>query len=68
MSITLKKIAKLAGYSLTTASRVANGDPNVSEEARERILSVMRENGYKPNMAARSLALQKGKREDRNCG
>jgi len=68
MSITLKQIAKLAGYSLTTASRVANGDPNVSVETRERILTVMRENGYMPNLAARSLALRKSKKQESNYG
>lgn len=53
--LTLLDVAKLAGVSRSTVSRVVNEDPNVSIEARNRVLEVIRRTGYKPNMAARSL-------------
>jgi LacI family transcriptional regulator len=56
MAITLEQIAQLAGVSRSTASRVLNGHPNVSAEARERVRKVMREQGYEPNPTARALA------------
>lgn len=59
MVITLEEIAKLAGVSRTTASRVANGRAGVSAETRERVLRIIREHSYQPNPAARSLATQR---------
>jgi LacI family transcriptional regulator len=53
---TLKQIAELAGVSRSTASRVLNGRPGVNPEVRERVLTVMREYGFQPDPAARSLA------------
>ena len=60
---TLEQIAKLAGVSRTTASRVINELPGVRLTTRERVLQVIREYGYQPDPAARSLAahrLRKG--------
>jgi len=54
--LTLEEIAKLAGVSRSTVSRVINEDPNVSEAARSNVLKVVQEVGYQPNAAARSLA------------
>ncbi|GLX99818.1 MULTISPECIES: LacI family DNA-binding transcriptional regulator [Actinoplanes] len=48
-------VAKLAGVSSQTVSRVANGQPGVVESTREHVLAAMRELGYRPNSAARSL-------------
>lgn len=59
MTLTLTQIAELAGVSRTTASRVINERPNVRPEVRERVWQVIREHGYQPNLAARSLALQR---------
>lgn len=59
MAITLEQIAKLADVSLSTASRVVNDHPNVRPEVRERVWQVIREYGYRPNLAARSLALKR---------
>ncbi len=56
MAITLEEVAKLAGVSRSTASRVANGQPGVSPETRERVLRIIREHNYQPNPSARSLA------------
>lgn len=59
MSLTLQQIAELAGVSLSTASRVINDHPNVRPEVRERVWQVIHEQGYQPNLAARSLALKR---------
>ena len=59
MTMTLEQIAKLAGVSLTTASRVINGQPGVRVATRERVLLVIRQHGYQPNQAARLLAAQR---------
>ncbi len=62
MVITLDEVAKLAGVSRTTASRVANGKTGVSSATRERVLRIIREYGYQPNPAARSLASQRSRK------
>lgn len=53
---TLEEIAKLSGVSRSTVSRVINNDPHVKAATRERVLQVVQELNYHPNMAARSLA------------
>lgn len=53
---TLEEIGRLAGVSRSTVSRVINGHPNVREQVRERVMQVVSETGYRPNLAARSLA------------
>lgn len=63
MTLTLEQIAKLAGVSRSTASRVINGQPSVRPEVRERVWQVIQDQGYQPNLAARSLA---SKRFDQN--
>ncbi len=52
----LEEIARLAGVSRSTVSRVVNGDPRVSPAARQRVEAVIRAQNYHPNAAARSLA------------
>ncbi len=56
MSPTLEDVARLAGVSRSTVSRVINDQPNVRPEVRERVWQVAREVGYQPHAAARSLA------------
>jgi DNA-binding LacI/PurR family transcriptional regulator len=48
-------VAREAGVSGQTVSRVANGRLNVDEATRERVLEAMRRVGYRPNSAARAL-------------
>jgi DNA-binding LacI/PurR family transcriptional regulator len=48
-------VAREAGVSGQTVSRVSNGRDNVDAETRERVLAAMRKLGYRPNMAARAL-------------
>jgi len=57
--ITLTDVAKKAGVSTATVSRVVNDHPHVSKEVRKRVLAVIDEVGYNPHIAARSLASQK---------
>ena len=59
MSLTLEDIAKISGYSRSTVSRVINGDEKVSERAREKILAVIKNLNFQPNLAARGLATGK---------
>ena len=50
-------IAKRAGVSIATVSRVLNHSPNVSQKTRERVEAVMKESNYTPNVFARGLGL-----------
>jgi DNA-binding LacI/PurR family transcriptional regulator len=51
----LEDIGRMAGVSRSTVSRVINGEASVRPEVRERVEGVIRETGYTPNAAARSL-------------
>ena len=53
--VSMAQVARVAGVSQQTVSRVANGLPNVSERTRERVLLAMEELGFRPNFAGRSL-------------
>jgi LacI family transcriptional regulator, galactose operon repressor len=53
---TLTQVARLAGVSLTTASKAINGRERISEATRKRVLRVARDLSYTPNLAAKSLA------------
>ena len=50
-------VSKHAGVSIATVSRVLNGNPNVSDKTRRKVLAVMDELGYTPNVFARGLGL-----------
>lgn len=52
---TLEEIAKIAGVSRATVSRVVNGYPHIRPEIRERVQAVITQTGFKPNALARSL-------------
>lgn len=56
---TLDDIAKLAGVSATTVSRVINNYGSLSEKTKTKVFEAMRELNYQPNSLARSL---KGKK------
>lgn len=53
--VTIKDIARSAGVSPATVSRVLTNSRSVNSELRERVLKVAHEYGYSPNTAARSL-------------
>jgi len=59
MALTLEEIAELAGVSRSTVSRVINGRASVRDEVREHVLQVIRETGYQPYAAARSLVTRR---------
>ena len=55
MKATIKDVAKQAGVSFKTVSRVINREPSVSEELQERVWKAIEELNYQPNMSARQL-------------
>jgi DNA-binding LacI/PurR family transcriptional regulator len=58
-SVTLDAVAREAGVSAATASRVLNGNPRVGDEARRRVERAVVRLGYVPNAAARSLVTRR---------
>src|SRR3569833_884385 len=56
---TINDIARLAGVSKKTVSRVINRSPLLNDETRDRGQKVIRETGYVPNPQARALALRR---------
>jgi len=59
--ITMKDIAKEAGVSKATVSRVINNTNPVSEEIRKKVEKVIKKNNYKPSSIARSLSKKETK-------
>ena len=57
--VTLRDVAREAGVSIKTASRVVNGEPTVNETMAARVTGVVERLGYRPNELARGL---KGRR------
>lgn len=55
-AITIDDVARRAGVSPKTVSRVINGEANVREPTRDAVRRAIAELGYQPNLAARSLA------------
>lgn len=53
MSVTVREIAKLAGVSISTVSRVLNDHPSVDDETRKRVRAVIDSNGYVPKLRAK---------------
>lgn len=55
MSVTIKDVARKAGVSPSTVSRVIANHPRISVETSKRVKEIMEELGYHPNMMAKSL-------------
>ena len=54
----IKEMAKLAGVSCATISRVLNDSGYVKEDTRKKVMEIIREYNYTPNMIARSLSIK----------
>ena len=59
INATIYDVARGAGVSLATVSRVLNNPEKVKDETRQRVLKVIKELGYRPNVIARGLASRK---------
>ncbi|MER7893168.1 LacI family DNA-binding transcriptional regulator [Micromonospora sp. NPDC094482] len=57
--VTVREIARLAGVSVATVSRVSNGTGQVSEEMRRRVLEAIEQHGYRPDHLGRALAARR---------
>lgn len=53
---TVHEVARAAGVSVATISRVLNQHPNVSQHTREKVLEIIEKSGFRPNAIARRLA------------
>ncbi|KPV96059.1 HTH-type transcriptional regulator DegA [Pseudoalteromonas sp. P1-9] len=56
MKVTINDVARLAGVSMKTVSRVMNNEPSVRKKTSDKVMAAVKELNYKPNLAARSLA------------
>ena len=56
---TIYDVAREAGVSLATVSRVINGSSVVREKTKEKVMKVIDELNFKPNQIARGLATNK---------
>lgn len=61
MAATIKDVAKLAGVSTATVSKVMNGSYSISQKTIDHVHKVMEELNYHPNLRARNFARQSTK-------
>lgn len=59
MKVTIREVAEAANVSRGTVDRALNHRPGVNQQVAERIIKIAEELGYKPDMAARTLANKK---------
>lgn len=59
MKVTIKDIARMAGVSRATVSKIINNYDDVSEVTRQKVLKIMEETGYRPTFSAQSLSSQR---------
>lgn len=59
--VTIKDVAKEANVAPSTVSRVISGHKSISEKTSKKVKAVMKQLGYQPNIAARTLVTQKSK-------
>ncbi len=57
--VTIHDVANEAGYSITVVSHALNDNPRINKVTREKIKAVAEKLGYRPNVFARSFALQR---------
>ncbi|WP_440053413.1 LacI family DNA-binding transcriptional regulator [Pseudoalteromonas sp. T1lg65] len=56
MKVTINDVAKLAGVSMKTVSRVINKEPSVRQKTYDQVMEAVKALNYQPNIAARNLA------------
>jgi LacI family transcriptional regulator len=61
VSVTIYDVAREAGVSMATVSRVLNGTAVVKEETKRKVLDAINNLGYRPNAVARGLASKRTK-------
>ena len=59
VTVTIKDVARIAGCSIKTVSRVVNNEPYVTDDLRARVQAAIRTTGYAPNISARRLVTRK---------
>ncbi|RIL50076.1 MULTISPECIES: LacI family DNA-binding transcriptional regulator [Mammaliicoccus] len=59
--VTIKDVAKEANVAPSTVSRVISGHKSISDKTSKKVKAVMKQLGYQPNIAARTLVTQKSK-------
>lgn len=59
LKMNIKKIAEMAGVSVSTVSKIINNYSDISEETKARVLQIMKETGYVPSNSAKTLATKK---------
>ncbi|MGO4246834.1 LacI family DNA-binding transcriptional regulator [Paenarthrobacter sp. RAF54_2] len=55
MSVTIRDVARVSGFSIKTVSNVINGHPQLRAETRARVQEAIDQLGYRPNLSARNL-------------
>ena len=58
MTVTIYDVAREAGVSMATVSRVVNNNPNVKPQTRKKVFEAIERLGYRPNAVARGLGEQ----------
>ena len=61
MLLTIKDIARISGYAVSTVSRALNDHPDINPETKKRICRIVEEYNYSPNRNARFLKQSSGK-------
>ena len=59
MPVTMRDVARRAGVSVKTVSRVVNDQSEVADETRQRVLTAIGELGFRPSKVARALVTQR---------
>lgn len=60
-TLNIRDVARLAGVSYQTVSRVLNDSPSIRPSTRQKVLAVIEEVGYRPNVAARALVTSRSR-------
>lgn len=59
MQMNIKKIAEMAGVSVSTVSKIMNNYSDVSEKTKKRVMEIIEQTGYSPSNSAKTLATKK---------